>query len=370
MESAIMGKRGRWVVLFVLAGAGCWQLDKSTLIENQLARVEKAGTPKDPNGLAVSVAGQTITSGEIIQSLSQRLRLPARTGDFESFKEQAAPHVRQALTDKVSYFLLYERAKRDLGNKIDLMLEKEVEDERRKFLAGFGGDSVGAEEYLKAQGWDWDSFRQVQKNLALISLQQPRTRPVTYSDLLDCYNRMKEESFAVDARITVRVIEIQPARLVASNPSHSVLEKARELAESLVGRIRAGEDFGELARQYSHGHRREFGGLWKARRPESLAEPYDLLAAEAGGMQPGDISGPIETAGAEHIFIVRLEEKQPKGFRPLSEVQRQVEYRVLADRKKEAAEELDAGLAELAALEEEDRFIDFCVRRMYQMRSR
>jgi len=86
------------------------------------------------------------------------------------------------------------------------------------------------------------------------------------------------------------------------------------LAGELLGRIDNGEGFGALAGQYSHGHRRLFGGLWKPVQPESLAEPYDILAAEAEKIEPGRTTGPIEAANGEHIFIMKLEDKQSQNF--------------------------------------------------------
>ncbi|MHC4648546.1 MAG: foldase protein PrsA [Planctomycetota bacterium] len=367
MKFEIMCKGYLLPTLLLLAAAGCFAPDKSELIEKQLVRVENAGTPKDPNALALSVAGRPVTSDQIVSSLAERLRPIAQISDFESFKKQARPHVEQVLTEKVSYVVLYERAKAEMGEKIDAALEKEADNEIRKVLARYGGDSARAEARLKEQGWDWDSYRELQKTLALISLQQPKARPVTYGDLVDCYNRMREESFGVAPSITLRVIDIQPVRLQATHSNPGALEEARKLANRLVEVIRAGEDFAKLARQYSHGHRRDFGGLWKPRKPDSLAEPYDLLAAEAEKLRPGEVGGPIESQGGQHIFIMRLEGKVVKGIKPLSDVQREVEYRILVERRKEAAEELDARLAELAALEQKDEFIDFCVGKAYRL---
>ena len=81
--------------------------------------------------------------------------------------------------------------------------------------------------------------------------------------------------------------------------------ETKEQADWLYELLEQGEDFDELARQYSHGSFREFGGLWQSVQPDSLAAPYDLLAAEAENIEPGQITDLIVTA--EHVFIMKLE---------------------------------------------------------------
>ena len=120
-----------------------------------------------------------------------------------------------------------------------------------------------------------------------------------------------------------------------------------------------------MAKQYSHGHMREFGGLWKPVQPESLAEPYDILAAEAQKIEPGQIAGPIEMQG--HIFIMKLEDKCSKDFQPFEKVQIELEQKIIFDRRKKALDKLDAELAQQVYLNEKDEFIDFCLDKIYEM---
>jgi len=327
----------------------------------------KAGVRQASGGFALAVCGQTITSDEIIDSLIERLRPIAQVSDFEGFCEQARGELEQALADKMSYILLYQQVRKEMGERIDEALERGTEREVRRLVADFGGDHTKAEEYLKEEGMDWESFEELHKKLILIAWRLPQARPVTSSELLDCYNEIRDEFFAIEERITLRLIDIKVAKVPVTDPNRSRLEEAKGLADDLVKRIRADEDFGLLAKQNSHGYRKDSGGLWKPTQPESLAEPYDILAAEAERMQPGDIAGPIEAGG--HIFIMRLEEKQTEGFKRLRQVQREVEEKIILDRRKEAAGELDARLGRQVALSEKGRFIDLCLEKIYEMSS-
>jgi len=360
-------------VLAFLLIAGCGGGSKPKFTEEKLALIplaQREGLPEASGGFVLVVGSETITSDEIItEPLLEYFRPIAQKSSFEQFKEQARPELEQIIATRVSNILLYQEAKRDTGVDIEDALEKAAEVEVRRFVARFEGNYAKAEQALKNMGMDWRSFREYQKKMILsqdyIRRQLPEYRPITYSELVNCYNELREEFFAIPAMITFRLIDVQIPKLKVTDPNDSQVEQARELANELVRRLQEGEDFGELAKQYSHGHRASLGGLWKAVQPESLAKPYDILAAEADRMKPAQIAGPIEAG--EHIFIMKLEEKRPKSFEPLANVQKEVEAKIIFDRRKKAVDEFSAKLVQQAALNERDKFIDFCLEKICRL---
>ncbi len=116
----------------------------------------------------------------------------------------------------------------------------------------------------------------------------------------------------------------------------------------------------DLSKRYG----KEAGGLWKPVEPESLAGPYGLLAVEARKMKPGDIAGPI--GAGDHIFIMKLESKRERNYEPLDKVQKELEAQINLERRKEAIDRLGESLVEQAQITEKDRFVDFCLERIYQ----
>jgi parvulin-like peptidyl-prolyl isomerase len=362
-------------VWLILLTSGCGGSSKPRFTDEELARIplaQRQDLPEASGGFVLSVGGETITSDEIItQALLEYLRPIAQKSTLEQFKKQVRPEIEQPLTTRISNILLYQQAKRKAGAGVDLedALEKATEAEVRRFIAGFDGDYARAEQVLKKMGMDWRSFRDYQKKKVLsqdyVYQQLPENRPISYNELVNCYNEIKEQYFATPATITFRLIDIEFPKLETANPNISRQEQARKLADELMERLRKGEDFGELARQYSHGHRASFGGLWQPVQPPSLAEPYDAIAAETDKMETGQIAGPIEAG--EHIFIIKLEEKKPKSFEPLEKVQKEVEAKITFDRRKKAADEFSSKLVQQAELNEKDRFIDFCLEKIYQM---
>jgi parvulin-like peptidyl-prolyl isomerase len=366
-------------MLFLIGGCDSGHSHLTDAELERVALTQKIELVEAAGGLVLMVGGETLGSDEIIESPIQlsgmsvtpieHFRPVAQTSDLEQFKERARGQLEEILIDKISGMLLYQYAKKQAGDKVDEALQKAAESEYRKFILDFGGDQTKADEALKKRGMDQKTFIERQKRNILIESyvtpKLPSNRPVTYRDLMDCYNRMKEKSFARVAKITFRLIDIQPAALQVTDASEDRRRLAKELADKLLARIRAGEDFSELARQYSHGPWKEYGGLWKPVSPASLAAPYDMLAAEAERREPGRISGTVTVEG--HIFIMKLEEKQSAGYEPFEQVQGQVEEQVIFERRNEVFDRLNAGIMRQAKLGRTDKFIDFCLEKIYQI---
>lgn len=353
------------VLVFFLFGCGGGNKPKLTEEKPTQNPVTREKTLPEPSGgFVLAVGGETVTSGEIVALLIEHFRPIAQRSSFEQFKKQIKAELEQLIITKVSNILLYQQAKKGLGEQIDEVLEKAAETEVRKFIVRFEGDYAKAEEALKQMGMDWASFKESRKKEILsysyVREKLSQEEPITYSELMATYNDMREEFFTVSAMLKFRLIDLQ-----VTDPNRNSREQTKELANELVRRLQAGEDFGELALVYSHGHRRAFGGLWKRLEPDSLAEPYNVLVAEAEKIEPGQIAGPIEAG--EHIFIVKLEEKQAEGVEPFEKVQREIEAKIIFDRRKKAIDELGAKLARQAAIGNRDAFMDFCMAEIYRI---
>jgi len=340
---------------------------------------QRDGLPEVSGGLVLVVSGESITTDEMIKMPLERngtilplieyFRPTAERTGFEQFVMTARAAFEKELVRNISNILLYQEAKKDVGEQIEELLEKAVETEVRKFIIRYDNDYAKAEEALSQAQMDWESFREWQKKMILsqsyITKELPDPKPVTYSELLAYYNKVKDERFAAKAVVRFRLIDIQPAKIEATEANQSKTEIAKQLANELVARIKEGGDFGELAKEYSHGHRAMWGGLWKPLDPDSLAEPYDILAAEAEKIKVGQIAGPIESTG--HIFIMKLEEKQSKQFEPFEKVQKQIEEEIIYEREIRTREEILAKLVEKASIGNKDAFVNFCLRKIYQM---
>jgi parvulin-like peptidyl-prolyl isomerase len=370
-----------FLLLMLLLIAGCDDSQKR-LKESELERAaitQKIELAEDAGGLVLMVGGDTLNSDEVINSqavLEGKVTTPmeyfkslAQKVDLRLFKERAKEPLEQILMDNISNIVIYQYAKKQAGNNVDASLEQAAQGDYRRYVLRFGGNEIKADEELAKSGLDRKSFMERRKRQILIQMyvtsKLPFDRPITHRELLDYYDEMKDQYFAQIARIRFRLIDIQPDKLVITDPNQDRQQRAEELANRLLARIEGGEDFGALAQEYSHGPMRTFGGLWRPMQPTSLRAPYDILAAATEKIQSGQVAGPIITEG--HVFIIKLEEKQAAGYESFENVQEQVRQKIVKDRQDEALKPLYARMKRQAKLGRTDEFIDFCLEKIYRM---
>jgi len=373
--------RGIYLSVIVLLLAGGCDGNKSLTDADaeRLAVTQKIELVEATGGLVMMVGGETLTSDQIIETrtpLDGMFISPkeyfgpiAQANELEQFKERAEGQLEEILMTKISNILLYQHAKRQMGGNIDEGLEKAAQDEYRRYVLGYGGNQARADEELKRMLMDKNSFIEQQKRAILIqsymASKMPNNRPVTYHEMMDCYDRIKDRYFAKASKIRFRLIDIQPDKFELQDPNDDPRRLANKMVNELMGLIKSGQDFGELAKKYSHGDWRDFGGLWRELQPSSLAEPYDVLAVEAEKVEQGEVAGPIVTK--QHIFIMKLEEKQIAGYEPFEDVQELVRDKILLDRRNEVTEKLYAEIRWQAKLSRTDEFVDFCLEKIYRM---
>jgi hypothetical protein len=365
-----------WLAMSILLViAGCGESEKPRFTEEQMASIplpQRTGLPECSGGFVLAVGNESLTADEIVHPLLEYLGPLAKTNDYQQFDNQARNDVEQFVVGKIANILLYQQAKKEVGEGLDERLEKLADAEVQKFIVSFGGDYAQAEHALKQDGLNWISFKDYQKKIVLsqyyISTKLPEERSATYHELLQTYNSTKEESFTTPAKLEFALIDIELAKLSPAEPNETVEQTGKDLAAELMERLHSGEDFNSLAKLYSNGYNASSGGRWQPVQPESLAKPYDVLATEAEKIQPGQIAGPIGASG--HIFIMKLIDKQKKTVEPFEKVQKQLEAKIDFDRRKEAADKFGAKLVQQAQISSKDEFINFCLRKVYTMSRR
>lgn len=347
-------------------------IDEAVLAKNVPNEIEFAPAPPVSGGLVLSINGDAIASDEIISAAMESLEAIEPGNNYPDFAEQMAPAVKQILDNKIADILLYQEAKKSLpGNVDDEALDKFVEQEVQRYISRFGGNYAEAQENLKKFGFeDWKSFYRAKKKQMLIEMyvskQTSEKYPITHSELLDYYDLVKNEYFAIEGFIEFRLIDIIIENLIDANEVSTEQAKirAKQLAEEIMDGLNSGEDFAELAKACSHGDRASYGGLWKPVRSPSLVKPYDAVEKTAMSLQPGEVSEPIESVG--HIFIVKLEKKQFDESEPFEKVQQQVEQMLVFERRKELVDELFNKLVSRADIGNAKEFTEFCLEKLYR----
>ena len=198
--------------------AGCE--DKPQFTPEEVAKMPLAkrdGLPEASGGFTLAVGDQTVTSEEVIGPVFEKLAAAAQRADFDKFRRVAEPAIEQQLIGRIADAILYSRAKKEAGEKVDEQLDTAVTAEVRRFVMDFGGDYAKAEQSLKQMGMDWGKFEQYQKRRILsqsyISQQLPKDQPITYSEMMTTYNETKGQLYTTPGSLRFRLIDLEPAKM-------------------------------------------------------------------------------------------------------------------------------------------------------------
>lgn len=107
--------------------------------------------------------------------------------------------------------------------------------------------------------------------------------------------------------------------------------KTEKLANEVLGKARAGEDFVELAKKYSQdpSAAKDGGDLGTFKRSDMLAEIGNTVAA----MKPGEVSSLVRSPAGIHI--IKLEQKSQDKGRPFEEVKDSIEEQLYKKKSEE-----------------------------------
>lgn len=376
-----MYKNFIFIALILFMAAGCEKAAEP--VTNNLTRVNRSGTVQivDTKGEPVLlVSGQQITSdnmlnepaplGNIFLKPAEYLEPVAQSLTFDQFKEKIREPLQAILSDKIFDVLLYNSAKKKFGDKIDESLEKAIDSEIRRYIQQFGGDQAKADQAIREKYHDQDSLKKELKREILtqwyVSSQTNEKSFVPYRQLVMQYEKMKDDHFAINPMIKFRSIDIIPGKLEITDPNVDQKKYAQTLANELYEKLQSGADFAELAKKYSGGHRKEYGGLWDPVNPNSLAEPFNAIANATQDMKQGEISKPIITD--TFIFIVKLEDKVSAGYIPFENVQEQVKNAAIVEQNRSIAlKPMKDIVVQQMSGSETNAFIDFCLEKLYKI---
>ena len=269
--------------------------------------------------------------------------------------------------------VLYEKAKKDAGPEFDDQIEKYVETELGKFIGLYGNDYLRAEEAIRQRGLvNWEEYREYKRKELLLSIfyskQIKEFKPTVTPEDMKAYYDKNIDNYRTEGVMEFMLIDIIPEKLTAEQIKTDEGETAKtaavRIANELVGRLKAGEDFAEIAKKYSHGGYAAKGGQWSPRRPGQLAEPWDVLEEPMKKMSSGEVSDPIETDG--HVFIVKLIKYKRKSIEDFNEVRDQIKEALEFEEKMAFVSKISAEQFDAQSLPYLEEFVKSCVERGYR----
>lgn len=260
-------------------------------------------------GIAATVNGEKITSGELSQRVNEaKANLEKQGYDFsgEQGKMFLDQIQKETLDQLISYKLMLQEAKKlgrlDKAQVTELIKPiKEqfpTDDEYKKFLA---------------------QLKMSEEDVALIlNLQDHITKdmaPVSEQDLRNYYNENKEQ-FGQPEQLQVRHILFFVDEGDKGFPVKHTDAEARKMAEDVIAQLKKGADFGELAREKSEDSGTKInGGLYTFSKGEAVKEFSDA----AYTLKPGQYTQkPVRTEFGYHV--IKMEKVIPSAQESFEQV--------------------------------------------------
>ncbi len=143
-------------------------------------------------------------------------------------------------------------------------------------------------------------------------LKSETSKITVTEDEIKGYYKINQDAFKIPEMVRARHILINSSK----SASDEEKKKAREKAEGLLKRVKAGEDFAKLASEFSDdkGSKEKGGDLGFFARGRMIPE----FEKTAFSLKPGETSGIIETKYGFHIM--KVEERKEAGIEPFETV--------------------------------------------------
>ncbi len=301
------------IMISILFLFGCGQkADKVTLKEGMvgfdlaktLAEVIPAFAP-GAGTVVVRADGVEVTSDEVIQAIQDNIG-----GRVEQLKNLDADQLKKIIEEnaaRIGERRLLLNAARAAGTEIPAgALESTLQQE----YAGAGGEQA----FLKALEESGISIDYVKRNIEE-SLTINKFLMDVMAARVEVTEDEVERAYQDDKTASVRHI-----LLLTQGKSDEEKAEILKRMEGIRARAKSGEDFAELARQYTEDPgSKDNGGLYEDFGRGRMVKPFEDAAFS---VPVGEISGIVETEYGYHILQV-IDRK--KEFKPLDEVREELE---------------------------------------------
>ena len=171
-----------------------------------------------------------------------------------------------------------------------------------------------------------------------------RSRVQVSDDEIQDYYENNLEQFKSPKTVEARHILIK----VDQQADDATVAEARKRIEDILLKVRQGQDFAELAKQYSEGPTKDKGGYLGAFQRNSMVKPF---ADKAFSMAAGEISDPVRTRFGWHL--IKVEKVNEASTTAFDDARAEIREKLTDDRSKELAQ-VDAEVASDAVYEGDD----------------
>ncbi len=303
----------------------------------------------------------TVNGHEIRESDFEKMfaQVVANRSRGQSMPEEHLTRMRDQLRPRllgtlVEYSLLNEEAKRNnvsiTDEDVSARIEREVQD--TLVLRGITRDELdqqvksqtgnSLEEAIAERKAD-PFYRGMVLHMKLLEQKYPEEAKVSDEEIQEAYDTMKPHFEKAE--------EVRASHILINTTEMTTDDQKAEARAKLVGileKVKAGEDFGELAEEHSDcpSGKRAKGDLGFFPRRGAMVEPF---AEAAFGLKIGEVSDIVETQFGYHI--IKLTDRHEAHTTTLEEARRALSDQAQARKLGQARETLLAELREKATIE-------------------
>ena len=191
------------------------------------------------------------------------------------------------------------------------------------------GDRAKMTKTLEEQGITYEKFRQQVRERFIVEALRAKnisSEIIISPHKVEVYYEAHKDEFKVEDSVKLRVIVLK----ASDDPNEPVAVK---MGEELVGRLKDGVPFAELASQYSQGSQKSQGGDWSWQERSKLTMG---LADVAFALPVGKFSGLFSRSAGDDYWVYQYENAQAVsgkhyGVDPTTKKQSLLEQRTFAD---------------------------------------
>lgn len=266
----------------------------------------------------------------------------------EKFNSDLRTLIKGKLNDHIDRKVLVETLKSTLKSEQLEMLNNHVNEkfeeralELQKQLGVGSNHELDVE--LKKQGTSLaeqkDNFTKQFLAINYLQAKQPMEQEVTRQMMVDYY-RAHIADYEYPAQVRWQ-------QIITSYRNPAEKRAALTRLQQAVNDLRAGVDFGEVAKKYSDGPKAATGGQWDWTRAGSLADTD--LERQIFALPEGQVSPVIERPNS--IMLVKVNSRREAGCEPFEQQQDKIKQAIISERRQVAAKEVMADLRSKATIE-------------------
>jgi parvulin-like peptidyl-prolyl isomerase len=214
-----------------------------------------------------------LSASDVLTRIRPDLVSTALTYNESIYQRRAEELIMTATRDLISETLLYQEIAARIPEDQDPAVKKAVDKEVLKLACNeAGGSTVRLENLLEEQGSSMDALRlQLRKQMVTQQYLRERMKPkvvVTREEMWEYYQNHRDE-FNEPAKVHLFLIELDAGRLLEDGVTwetaneqqkKQAMEKIRSESESVLKRLKAGEDFSMVAKEVSSAGSGKVGG--------------------------------------------------------------------------------------------------------------